>query len=175
MSYDLFLFAPPPTDDPLAFARAAFEGEVPAEDAPPDWRDRMRATADALAAAEPALQAQAHGEEPGDAWIELAPPDDDSGLQIVVFHDTAFLHLAYGHTGAEVRAAWEQAWRCLVQMERANGWRTYDPQRERLLDLQTDLDAVVREYERAGATFLEALPTLSPPAPARRPWWKFWG
>lgn len=177
MSYDLFLFRPPPGADPLDAARAAYDDEAPDTMPAPGWRERMRPLADALVAADPALRAETFGEGSADARIGLSEgADSDTGLQVELYPGMAFVTLPYHHTGADVLAAWERAWRCVAVLERMAGLRTYDPQRERVLDLATDLDAVLAEYADGVADLRFAIANqLNAPPPARRPWWKLWG
>ncbi len=180
MSYDLDLFRPPPHGDALEFARAAYTGDDDGRPAAPPsgWRERMQALAAALAAAEPALSREDVDTGTDGEHVELYAPDDGSGLQVLLFADAAYAHLPYVHAGADARAAWEQAWRCLQVLERHGGYRTYDPQLDRVLDLSSDRDAVLEEYAR-GVQITAAI-AAEARAPARRadvprPWWKFWG
>lgn len=176
MSYDLDLFRPPAHGDPLEAARAAYNLTDDAPSRVPDsgWRERMQAAAAAVAEADPSLQAERSGEGPLEERIELNGPDDGTGLQILIFGDAAYVHLPYWHAAADAEAAWAQAWTALGVLERETGWRIYDPQRDRLLDLDADRDAVLAEYARgvAAAQAISAAPLI---AAERRPWWKFWG
>jgi len=173
MSYDLHLFRVPPGADPLEAAHAAYEGDE--ESAPvepePGWRERMQGLAAAISAADPTLAARRF-DEGREERIELDAPEDGSGLQTLLFPDAAYLQLPYWHDGADARLAWEQAWRVLQAAEREGGLRTYDPQLDRVLALETDRDAVLAEYARG---VREARKISEAAIPSRRPWWKFWG
>ena len=180
MSYDLYLFRPPPRGDVLATARAAFEGEASALPAAPmsGWRERMHALAAALAAADPTLVREEADVGTEDERVELYAPDEaGSGLQVLLFPDTAFVHLPFWHSGADAPARWEHVLRCVAVLEREGGLRTFDPQQDRLLDPAADLDAVLAEYARG----VEAMAKIAAPAPPplqavpARPWWKLWG
>lgn len=178
MSYDLYLFRPPPRGDALAAARAAFEGNDSALPVAPasGWRERMHALAAALAAADPTLVREDAETGTDDERVELYAADEEgSGLQVLLFPDSAFVHVPFWHSREEARGAWGQAWRCMEVLEREGGLRTYDPQQERLLDLADDLDAVLAGYAR-GVEAMAKIPVPAPPptAPAR-PWWKLWG
>jgi hypothetical protein len=177
MSYDLCSFVPPPGRDPAAAGRALCEG---VDDGAPrpgpslGGSETLRRIAEAIAAADPTLTAEPHGRGTPDAFVDLSGPEEGNGLQIVVFDDTVFVHLPYWHTGDDARAAWEQAWRCLQVVER-EGYRTYDPQLERMIDLRTDLDEVLASYAAGVAATDQAIASAPPPpAPPSRPWWKLW-
>lgn len=178
MSYDLDLFHPPPHGDPLAAARAAYAGDDAPAVPQSGWRERMRELAAALTAADPTLLREDAGVGTDEEHVELNTPDEaDTGLQILLFPDSAYVHVTYWHRGADARTAWEQAWCCLEVLEREGGFRTYDPQLDRLLDLSADLDAVLAEHARGvemTSVIAAAPPPPAPPAPPR-PWWKLWG
>lgn len=176
MSYDLYVFPVPPGADPLTRARETFErteSSPPLPPVAPGWSERMQARAAAVAAADPMLTAETHDAGPTEAHVELGVPEDESGLQILVFADAAYVHLPYWHLDADARAAWEQVRRVLQVLEREPGMRTYDPQLDRVLDLDKDLDAVIAEYERMVVHIRRSIVAEPPPPP--RPWWKFWG
>jgi hypothetical protein len=181
MSYDLDPFLPPAHGDPLAAARAAYAGLDGPVIPRSGWRERMHALAAALTAADPTLARENVEVGTDEEHVELYAPDEaGSGLQVLLFADAAYVHLAPGHAGAEARAAWEQAWAVLRVLEREGGFRTYDPQLDRLLDLDADLNAVRASYARAMGEVetMDAAPPAPPPAPPvppTRPWWKFWG
>ena len=182
MSYDLCLFPPPPGQDLLRAGRAACgeaEGDgTPTPGPPLGAREAIRSMAAAIAAAEPTLTAESHGAGTADAFVELDAPEEGSGLQVLVFATTVFIHLPYWHRGDEARAAWEQALRCARAVEKEAGFRTYDPQQDRVLDLEADLDSVLAEYAaglEATDRLIASMPRPEAAAPPPRPWWKFWG
>src|SRR5687767_12752357 len=103
MSYDLYLFRVPPGADPLTAARESFErgdGSLPPA-VEPGWRERMQALAAALAAADPMLSAETYEAGPAEAHVELNVPEDESGLQVLVFADSVYVHLPHWHLGAD--------------------------------------------------------------------------
>lgn len=174
MSYDLDLFRPPAHGDALAAARAAYESEDYMPPAPdPGWRERMGAAAAALAEADFSLEAEHAGEGTAEERIELNGPEEGTGLQVLIFASAAYVHLPFWHDGADAEDAWEQAWTLLRVLERETGWRTYDPQLDRVLDLDADRAEVLAEYARGVETAraLSAAPII---AAQQRPWWKFW-
>jgi hypothetical protein len=88
-----------------------------------------------------------------------------SGLQITLFDDSATVTLPYGHSGNEARDALAGAWDCLKTISGEVGYRVYDPQLGRILDLESDFYPVVDLYSGTASAVNKAL---------RRPWWKFW-
>jgi hypothetical protein len=176
MSYDLDLFRAPPHGDPLEAARASYEGGEAVGPLEPDsgWRERMQAAAAALTEADFSLEAERAGEGTDDERIELNGPEEGSGLQVLIFASAAYVHLPFWHTGEDARQAWEQAWMLLRVLQRETGWLVYDPQLDRMLDLDADAAAVEAEYARgvAAAQAISAAPII---ANEQRPWWKLWG
>lgn len=177
MTYDLHLVLTPAGADALAFARADFDPQEGRVVPPPggDWRARMEAVAAAVRAADPSLTIDREGTDALDSYVELYDDrDESSGLQIVVLADAADFHLPYWHSGDEARPAWEQAWTALRVLARECGFAVYDPQLDRILDLDADRDDVLAAYARgmAEAEAISAAPLLEA---QQRPWWKFWG
>jgi hypothetical protein len=175
MSYDLDLFRPPAHGDALAVARSAYELGDDYTPPVPDsgWRERMYAAAAALTEADFSLEAEHAGEGTPEEHIDLSGPEEGTGLQILLFASAAYVHLPFWHDGQDAENAWEQAWTLLRVLERETGWRTYDPQLDRVLDLDADRAEVLAEYARGVETAraLSAAPIL---AAQQRPWWKFW-
>ena len=175
MSYDLDLFRPPAHGDPLAAARGAYE--LGDDDVPPvqdsGWRERMQAAAAAVTEADFSFDAEHGGQGTPEERIELNGPEEGTGLQVLIFAGTAYVHLPFWHTGKDAEDAWAQAWTVLRVLERETGWRTYDPQLDRLLNLDADRADVEAEYARgvAAARAISAAPLI---AAQQRPWWKFW-
>jgi hypothetical protein len=176
MSYDLDLFRPPAHGDALAAARAAYEVDDEWEPPVPDsgWRERMRAAAAAVTEADFSFEAEHVDEGTPEERIELNGPEEGTGLQVLIFPAAAYVHVPFWHTGADADDAWAQAWTVLRVLERETGWRTYDPQLDRLLDLDADRAAVLAEYGR-GVAAAQAISTAALDAAEQRPWWKFWG
>jgi len=176
MSYDLDLFRPPAHGDALAAARSAYEpGDGWAPPVPDSgWRERMQAAAAAVTEADFSFEAEHVDRGTPEERIELNGPEEGTGLQVLIFPAAAYVHLPSWHTGADADDAWAQAWTVLRVLERETGWRTYDPQLDRVLDLDADREAVLAEYGRgvAAAQAISAAPLI---AAQQRPWWKFWG
>lgn len=188
MSYDFFLFRPKNGDDPVALARRLLDE---ADDAlnpgkpDDDKEERKQSLAAALVAVNPALEvypfdhaaiARKEGmtvKEARRRWrhLELNGPEDGNGIQIALYDDTADLTVPYWHHGEDARRTVWEVWRYLEVLEREGGFVTYDPQLERVLDLGTDLDAVLAGYARGTAHLSRAVLQAGS---RKRPWWKFW-
>ena len=76
--------------------------------------------------------------------------DDFSGIQITLFDDAAELTFPLWHAGEQARDVLQQAWDYLEVLQTWGSFVTYDPQLERILDLEFDFDAVLR-YLEAGS------------------------
>ena len=101
--------------------------------------------------------------------IELNSGDD--GIQMELYDDTASLTIAYWHHGEKANQVWGEAWRFLECLQVRGEMSIYDPQLERMLDLDRDFDEVVKMYRwGVGATENAALEMLG----SKKPWWKFW-
>ncbi len=190
MSYDFHLLRLAGGRDPSAEAREFLESTAEAEvlnPGPPDpaKEERKQALAAALRAADPRLEAfpfdyaeiaRAEGIPEDEAraryrHIELNGPDEGSGIQIELYDDSATVTVPYWHHGTEAEPVFAEIWRYLSVLEGDGGFRTYDPQLERVLDLGRDRAAVLEAYARGlEVTFAEAKKLIEP----RRPWWRFW-
>lgn len=192
MSYDLHLFRPVPGTDLAAAAESSLDAaEDAAEDpGPPDpaAEARKRELVDALRRVNPVLtpfqfdhaaiarHASISEDEARRRWrhVELNGADDGNGIQIALHDATASVTLPYWHRDAAARATWEEVWSYLRVLESQGGFRTWDPQIERVLDLARDLEAVLSAYAR-GVTALDRVASTGyGAAPAKRPWWKLW-
>jgi hypothetical protein len=89
-----------------------------------------------------------------------------SGARISMQGDEFRIVVPRTHAAATARSVWSGLWPVLRTLT-SEGYAAYDAQLDRVLDVATDLDAVVKEY--SGAAELVA----APPAPSR-PWWKIW-
>lgn len=68
--------------------------------------------------------------------------DHRHSIQIVLFDDEAGVSFSFTGKGEDCIAAVRTLWGCLQVMESEGGFRTYDPQIGRVLDLNSDFDAV---------------------------------
>ncbi len=190
MSYDFHLLRIAEGRDPLEQARESLESaseEDVLNPGPPDPEKerRKQALAAALRATSPELepfpfdypeiarQLKIPEAEARERWrhIELNAPEPGSGTQIELFDDTATVTVPYWHHGAEAEPVFEEIWRYLSVLEREGGYRTYDPQLERVLDLERDRAAVLDAYARGlEVTYAAARKLIEP----KRAWWRFW-
>jgi hypothetical protein len=181
MSYDLYLFQPEPGVDPKVTAEklmleedeaaAGEDGELdlikglnPGEPNP-EYEQRKRKIAELLTASDVDLEvfrfdfdelAKAHNISKEEArkrfrHIELNGPED-VGAQIELEDTTGAISLPYWHSGAAAVSAFKKIWSYLEILEREGGYRVYDPQLDKVLDLEHDFAKVVGMYE-AGVQF----------------------
>ena len=147
MSYDLQLFDIDPRAN-LEEVLQAREQELVAK-----LRDMLNAQY-----VLPALH-QRMAEELADQYIVLDRVDADSGfveltheqygIQISIFDTEIAVTVPYWHQGKKARLVWEEIWRYLTLIEAETGYHTVDPQVGRVLDLSSDLPAVLSAYAEA--------------------------
>ncbi|HIC87842.1 MAG TPA: hypothetical protein EYP04_00315 [Anaerolineae bacterium] len=166
MTYDLHAFRPTPGRDPIPVARRLLAEQEQGADINPGPLDPAaervkKRLADALRRAVPELQvfsfdfsliAQAQGISIDEAkrryrHLELNAPDDGSGIQIILYDDRAELHVPYWHGGEEAEEVFREVWTCLGTLQEERRYAIYDPQLDRILDLDADFDDVVARYE----------------------------
>ncbi|KAF0245815.1 MAG: hypothetical protein FD180_1289 [Planctomycetota bacterium] len=190
MSYDLHLFRPQPGKDLTEAALASLEDD--SENASPGAKDpegekRKKAMSEALRKANPGLsefkdeeEADALGEAAEEArrqWqpIELNGPDDGNGIQITLYDDTAAVTVPYWHKEQAARRVMGEIWEYLEVLQSQGGFRTYDPQIEKVLDLAADRDAVLGAYATGvGHTDDIGRRETEGAEKPSKPWWKFW-
>jgi hypothetical protein len=68
--------------------------------------------------------------------------DDRHSIQIELFDDEAGVSFSFTEKGEDCAAAVRALWGCLQVLEAEGGYRTYDPQMGRVLDLHSDFDAI---------------------------------
>jgi hypothetical protein len=187
MSYDLHLFRASPGGDRLAQGRASLDagealGVGPRVGEKEQAKQRL---AEALIAWNPELAlfsfdydeiAASDGisvEEARDRWrhLELNGPEDGNGIQITLFDDDASVTVPYWHGREEAERVWAEIWDYLRLLSRIGGFDIYDPQLERILDLETDRSDIVAEYLEGVALVRRVTDEA---AGLNRPWWKFW-
>jgi hypothetical protein len=165
MSYDFRLFLPEPGVDPLVTAQDVREDEslavnpgaiVPAKEA------RKRSLAEALIQSDPDLTIFQFGfnqiaefegisiEEAKQRYrhFELNGRADGPGIQIMLFDDEASLTVPYWHKGQKATAVFAQIWGYLGVIQDVAGYKIYDPQLERIIDLATDLNVATDRYSK---------------------------
>jgi hypothetical protein len=189
LSYDLLLVRVRGKVDAAQLAQAFLEDEGddpnagPIDPAAEAWKQKL---VGALRAANPAFEpfafdhaeiARTRGTSVDEArrqWrhVELNGPDDSNGIQITIHDDHANLTVPYWHRDAAARDTWAEIWKYLQALERAGELRSYDPQLEKVLDLDRDLDAVMAMYAKGVAVTRQAAEAAA--APPKKPWWRVW-
>ena len=162
MSYDLYAL-PIGTDDDPADVLAAIMDFAP-DDEGDAWTAEAKARAEAAAKALIALNPQlapyafdfaaiAEFEKITEAQarernqrIELNSPEGGSPVQVELESDHASISCPYWYSGDEARAKLGEMLSYLATIESTTGWRAYDPQLSRMIDLG-DLDEMVSMYE----------------------------
>ncbi len=190
MSYDFQLLRVSDGRDPTEQARAYLESTAEEEvlnPGPPDpaKEERKRALAAALRATNPGLEefsfdhaeiARLEGITEAEAreryrHVELNGPEDGNGIQIELFDDSATVTVPYWHHATDAEPVFAEIWGYLGVLEREGGYRTYDPQLDRVLELERDRPAALAAYARGlEVTFAAAKQLIEP----KRPWWRFW-
>jgi hypothetical protein len=94
--------------------------------------------------------------------------DEAAGVQVALFDDRASLTIPFWHKGDEARRVLMQAWSYIDIVCREFGFEVYDPQLDRVIDVNAFED-VLSEY----ASVTARMETLIGRAP-KKPWWKFW-
>jgi hypothetical protein len=189
MSYDVYLLQPTPGEDPLATVRAKLNVETEViNPGPPNAEAEVRKQqlTRALIAENPALEAFEFGyaeiaridgiseEEARVRYrhIELNGPEKGNGIQITLYDDNASITIPYWHQPEAARLVFGEVWRYLRVLRDAGGFFVYDPQLDRVVDLNADLPDVIREYGRVVAKIPEIVEQGKPQS--KRPWWKLW-
>ncbi len=184
MSYDFYLFAAEAGVDPRAAAAADEKGfEAGARD--PAKEATKRKIANALIAHDPGLEVSAfdydeiarlHRMRVDVAYervrhLELTDVSaGGSGVQIMLFDDSASVTAPFWHEGAGARADIERVWGYIDVICRATGYEVFDPQLDRVI-WRGAFDDVFANYERAVRHVKDV---AEPPVRRHRPWWKFW-
>ena len=164
MSYDFLCFRPRSGEDPLTTAHAIEQEEEDIQARGPDelTEARKRALADALIAKNPALTpfaleydqiAEFRGITVEEAkrkytYIELDGPDDGPGIQITLYDEYATVTVPYWHTGAKAQEVFEEIWEYLRVIRDKAEFVIFDPQVERILDLDRDRECALATYLR---------------------------
>ena len=182
MSYDFRLCLPQAGRSREEIATAD-EEDLGITDPVPAKEERKQRISAALTARNPALEPFTFGfdeiadlekitvEEAKKKYrhIEMNGPEGSNGIQITLFDDEASVTVPYWHQGAAARQVFEEIWSYLEIIEREGGFFTYDPQIERVLDLQKDFEASLSCYDRVSRDLAEEFAV-----PQKKPWWRFW-
>ena len=163
MSYDFRLFQPQPGVDSLDTAQAESEDEseeinvgpkVPAKEL------RKQSVAAALVKANPSLKvfgfafeklAKSEGISVESAQacyrhIELNGPENGNGIQITIFDDTATITVPYWHKGKKAQDVFREIWLYLSIIQEVAGYEIYDPQLDRIICLDSDMNDAMTNY-----------------------------
>jgi hypothetical protein len=193
MSYDFHLFRPMTGVDPLETARASLEvesDELNPGPPVPEKEQRKSQNVQLLRTVNPGLEmhpfdfaviARRIGCSEAEAraryrHLELNGPEDGNGIQITLADDTISITVPYWHGNDRAEPVLAEVWSYLGILEQGGGFRTFDPQLERLLVLGSDLPLVVGQYRSVADRLPEIVANslAQPPASAKRPWWKLW-
>ncbi len=93
--------------------------------------------------------------------------DDGFGMSFDILPASIEVNLPYLAQGAEAHRAIRQLIDCMKAIEDCTPYRTYDPQLDRVLDLNNDFDEVV-------ATYAPIVERLHGAENSNKPWWRFW-
>jgi hypothetical protein len=182
MSYDFRLCLPQQGKTLEEIALADSE-EIGAGEPDPVKEERKRIITEALVAKNPDFEPFALGFEQIAAsqgitvedakkkfrYIELNGPEDGNGIQVTLFDDEASVTVPYWHKGDRAKSVFEEIWRYLRTIEEKGGCFTYDPQLERILDLNSDFAGVLKFYLRVSVDIAKRLP-----ASRSKKWWELW-
>jgi hypothetical protein len=165
MGYDIRLFLPQTGIDLLITAEIGINDDI--EEINPGYPDaakeiRKRTMADALLQADPSLEdfkfdfeviAAQWNFSVGEAkirfrHIELNSPEGGPGIQIVLYDDRATLSVPYWHKKKKAKTVFEQIWQFLKVIQKISGYAIYDPQMERMIRLDMDLDKMTMCYSK---------------------------
>jgi len=181
MSYDLRLCLPQPGRSPEEIATSD-EADFIISDLIPELEVRKQRVATALLQSNPELtpfnfdfEELAKNDEITVAeakskyrHIELNTPEGSGGIQITIYDTEVSVTVPYWHHGAAARHIFQEIWNYLQILEREGNYFTYDPQLERVLNLNTDFDSVLKIYEGVSNQF------GNPAQLATRRWWQIW-
>lgn len=188
MSYDIHLVRVPPSMDPLAVALDSMEREEEGEatgagTGQAESEARKRRMVDALVAAEPRLapfafdyaliarELQISAAEARWRYRHVELNDEKDGVQITLHDEMCDLSISYWHDAQAAARVFGQVWTYLKILRETGGLQAYDPQLERILDLERDRPAVLAAY---GGGVESVRSATSEPLPRKRPWWKLW-
>lgn len=94
--------------------------------------------------------------------------DERSGLQILLFDDSAAIAVAYWHRGAKAEDVFRRILALVQIISRETGLVAYDPQLGAVIDSEAQFEHMVATYSPMVGQLQELKRA------ATRPWWKFW-
>ncbi len=181
MSYDLDLFLPKPgMHANEAGAQAAVEERVRT---PPSAENQKHKQAMARALCEihpefvPARPLEAADLEQAvrngvSVWRNIELEDRSKGIDVVFFDDSVSIHLPGTHRGEAARAVWKILWECLECLQNQAGYRAWDRQAGKVLDIARDFNEALDAY--AGYVGIIDGVVERERGTKPKPWWKFW-
>jgi len=189
MSYDVYLLQPAPGEEPLATAHTKLNVETDViNPGPPNGEAEVRKQqlTRALMAENPALEsfefgyteiARIDGISEDEArvryrHVELNGPEKGNGIQITLYDDNASITIPFWHQPDAARLVFEEVFRYLRVLRESGGFFVYDPQLDRVIDLDADLADMIHEYGRVVAKIPEIIEQGK--SQSKRPWWKLW-
>src|SRR5262245_32061824 len=189
MGYHVYLLQPTAWEDPLATVRVKLNVESEAINPGPPTAEaevRKQRLARALIAENPELEpfefeygeiARFDGISEEEArvryrHVELNGPEKGNGIQITLYDDNASITIPYWHQPDAARLVFGEVWGYLRVLRESGGFFVYDPQLDRVVDLDVDVSDVIRECGRVVAKIPEIIEQGK--RESKRPWWKFW-
>lgn len=182
MSYDLTLFRPKPGMD-LNEAGAEFASAEHVR-TPPDvarQKDKQR-IARSLCEMHPEfkpwkpiesadLEAAVIRHE--SVWRDIELNEMSLGIQVMLFDDQVSISMPGTHTGEAAKRAWRVIWECMEYLQNHAGYRAWDPQMGRVLDVSKDYEAALKSYAVL-VGFTDEVVERERRQDGGRPWWRFW-
>jgi len=170
MSYDLYMFERTSVGCIITSPSELLEKIDEIEPGPldPAKEARKREVADALLRADPDLEvfeldyveiARFENISIDEAktrfrYLELNSKDEGLGIQVTLRDDCATLTLPYVHSGESASPVFARIWKYLKVIQSFAGYQVYDPQMERFVDLESDLEKVTTNYTLLVERFL---------------------
>jgi hypothetical protein len=147
VSYDLYLVPRDGAGDWQRWLEDEAEDGSPPTD---EERTQMRRLADAVRAAEPALERADDTES-----ITLTHPDDKTPIEVSIFRRSAGLNIPYWQMGEPARVTVGKALGLMKAVASEADWVAFDPQLDRRVDPDLDLEAILLRYEEGTAQVRE--------------------
>jgi hypothetical protein len=104
--------------------------------------------------------------------IELNTPEDGPGIQITIDDDSVTITVPYWHAEQDARAVFAKLREHIVTLCGQGGLVVYDPQLERTIDMDRDMDDVLKRY----VGVIDRIPEIIQGVvdDKKKRWWKFW-
>jgi hypothetical protein len=159
MSYEFHLFAPRPGEDPLVTGQNKSD-DLPSATPDPAVEAQKHRLAVALITLNFRLKHAPFDYEEMARFnnisvpearalyrhIEMTGPADGNGVQILIFDDEVVISVPRWHVGKDAAQVFREVWSYFELLSRESGFVTYDPQFDRIVDLENDFGRVLRHY-----------------------------